>query len=207
MLKAPAQISERPQAESTRSRIVDAALETLKTKGFAGTSARSIARAGGFNQALIFYHFGTVTNLLLVALDETSRQRMEAYERLLDNATSLQDLISGALSAYRDDLDSGHITVLSEMIAGSLSDPEFGTQIASRVEPWVMFAERAIAWATKDFPVTQLLPPRDVAFAVVAFYLGVEVLNHLDGNRERTEALFELAGNVLPILTPLLASQ
>ena len=45
-------------------RIVEAAIETLKTEGFAGASARAIARTGGFNQALVFYHFGSVNELL-----------------------------------------------------------------------------------------------------------------------------------------------
>jgi AcrR family transcriptional regulator len=53
----------------TKLEIVEAAVETLKTAGFHGSSAREIARTGGFNQALIFYHFGTVRQLLLAALD------------------------------------------------------------------------------------------------------------------------------------------
>src|SRR5947208_16019504 len=53
--------------EATRKRIVMAAVETLKQEGFAGTSARAVARTGGFNQALVFYHFGSMTELLLAA--------------------------------------------------------------------------------------------------------------------------------------------
>jgi AcrR family transcriptional regulator len=204
MLKAAAQ-TESPQPGSTPARIIAAALQTLKRHGFSGTSARSIARTGGFNQALIFYHFGSVNDLLLAALDETSSQRMEAYEELLDSADSLEDLISGAVAVYREDLDSGHITILSEMIAGSLADPALGPQIAARMEPWITFAEHAIEWVTKDFPLASLLPARDGAFAVVAFYLGVEVLNHLEGNRERAEALFEVAEKLVPALLPALS--
>ena len=63
----------------TKATIVEAALETLKTRGFAGTSAREIAKIGNFNQALIFYHFGSVQNVLLAALDLVSARRMSAY--------------------------------------------------------------------------------------------------------------------------------
>ncbi|MEA2933018.1 MAG: hypothetical protein QOI56_1803, partial [Actinomycetota bacterium] len=43
-------------SEGTKGRIVEAALQTLKEKGFTATSARAIAATGGFNQALVFYH-------------------------------------------------------------------------------------------------------------------------------------------------------
>ena len=44
----------------TRTRLLDGALETLRTRGIAGVSARTIAAAAGVNQALVFYHFGGV---------------------------------------------------------------------------------------------------------------------------------------------------
>src|SRR5256714_6049554 len=67
--------------EGTKLQIVEAALETLKAKGFAGASARAIAYRGGFNQALIFYHFGSVQNALLASLDLISERRLEEYGR------------------------------------------------------------------------------------------------------------------------------
>jgi hypothetical protein len=145
--------------------------------------------------------------LLLRALDETSRQRMEAYGGLLEGAGSVQELLSAAIRIYRDDLDSGHITVLSEIIAGSLSHPELGPEIVSRMEPWVDFAERAIKKVLTGGPLAQALPARELAFAVVAFYLGIEVLNHLDGNRERAESLFEMAARLSPVADSILSAE
>ena len=46
-------------AQTTKQQIARAALEALRTEGFAGATSRAIGRIGGFNQALIFYHFGT----------------------------------------------------------------------------------------------------------------------------------------------------
>jgi hypothetical protein len=51
----------------TKARIAEAALETVKARGFASARARDIARTGGFNQALLLYHFGGVHNALLGA--------------------------------------------------------------------------------------------------------------------------------------------
>ncbi|MCP3855949.1 MAG: helix-turn-helix transcriptional regulator [Actinomycetia bacterium] len=55
--------------QETREKILDAALETVRVEGLVGTSARAIAKAGDFNQALVFYHFGSVDELLLAAPD------------------------------------------------------------------------------------------------------------------------------------------
>src|SRR5213078_627494 len=51
----------------TRQRLVDGAIETLRTHGLAGASARTIAATAGVNQALVFYHFGSVHELLEAA--------------------------------------------------------------------------------------------------------------------------------------------
>ena len=85
----------------TKLKIAEAALETLKQRGFAGASAREIAGAGGFNQALIFYHFGSVQNALLAALDLVSARRMEAYGPAFERARTMPELASLARADLR----------------------------------------------------------------------------------------------------------
>jgi AcrR family transcriptional regulator len=188
----------------TRRRLVEAAIETLKEEGFTGASARAIGRRGDLNPALIFYHFGSVNDLLLAALDETSRRRMERYEDAVRGVDDLPTLIGVAAEIYREDLESGHITVLAEMIAGASSVPDLGPEITSRMEPWIQFTEAAIGRVLKDTPVAQVLPVREIAFAVVALYLGIELVTHLDGDRSRAESLFAVAGMAGSLLAPLL---
>lgn len=191
----------------TRRHLVDAAIETLKEEGFAGASARAIGRRGDLNPALIFYHFGSVNDLLLAALDETSRRRMERYQEAVRDVDDLSRLIGVAADIYREDLESGHITVLAELIAGASSVPDLGPEIASRMEPWVQFAEAALGRVLRDTPMGQVLPVRDIAFAVVALYLGVELVTHLDGDRSRAESLFAVAGMAGSLLAPLLETK
>ena len=52
----------------TRAALVAAAIDTLRESGFAAASARRIAQRAGCNQALVFYHFGTVNDLLMAPL-------------------------------------------------------------------------------------------------------------------------------------------
>src|SRR4026208_1284791 len=107
----------------TRTRIVLATLETLKSKGYAGASTRVIATAGGFNPALIFYYFGTLNDLLLAALEHSSTERLARYQAVFEEAESRDQLVSLLGRIYREDVESGHIRVVSELVAGSVSEP------------------------------------------------------------------------------------
>ena len=77
----------------TRDRIIDAVLRTVRDEGLVGTSVRQIARTGGFNQALIFYHFGSVDELLLAALERANERRIACFRERLEAVRSLSDLV------------------------------------------------------------------------------------------------------------------
>jgi AcrR family transcriptional regulator len=191
---------ERLTGEETKDRIVRATLTVLKRQGYAGASARSIAAEGSFNQALIFYHFGSVRNVLLAALDRTSSERMAAYRTAAAEATDIPGLVSVAGTIYREDLASGHITVIAEMIGGASADGELGPEIVSRITPWIDFARAQIERVTGGSPLGQLVPAEDAAYAIVAQFLGLEMLTHLDGSTERADRLFQLAASFAGIL-------
>jgi AcrR family transcriptional regulator len=187
-------------ADRTRRQITDAALDALKTVGFAGATSRTIARLGGFNQALIFYHFGSVEGLLLAALDRTSAERLAAYQALVEEADSPAELLTAAAEMYRADLRSGHMTVISQLVAGSLTREDLAPQVLARMRPWVDFAEEAIARAVAGTPLESLAPARDLAHAAITFYLGVNLLSHLDPEHKVTDRLFERALAMAPLL-------
>jgi AcrR family transcriptional regulator len=193
MLKADAQIP-------TKERIIAATLHVLKEKGFSGATARAIAERGNVNQALVFYHFGSVKNLLLAALDATSAQRLERYRAAVAETGSLSELVALARELYAEDLSSGHTAVVAEMVGGGINDPDLGPEITRRVAPWIAFAEGTIAKAIAGTPFESILPVPDIAFAVVAFYIGVELMTALERDRSRAEKLFGMADAFMPLL-------
>ena len=81
------------RGEATRRQLIDAAIETLKDHGYAGASARVIADRAGVNQGLIFYHFDSVTGLLLAALDAVGDRRRERYDAAVDGVRSPSELV------------------------------------------------------------------------------------------------------------------
>jgi AcrR family transcriptional regulator len=178
------------RSADTRQRLVAAAIETLKADGYAGASARAIAQRAGTTQGLIFYHFGSVASLLLAALDAVSAERMEHYSAAVDVAGTTADLVDVATNIFREDLDAGYVTVLVEMIAGASSTPGLGPEVAARIGPWTEFARRAVETSLGASPLGAVLPSQDVAYGIVALYLGLEMLSHLNGDQEPALALF-----------------
>jgi AcrR family transcriptional regulator len=171
------------RSANTRQVLVDGAIETLKEHGFAGASARAISERAGLNQGLVFYHFGSVANLLLAALDAVSDDRMVRFSAAVENVSSPNEL-----------------TVLVEMIAGASSTPGLGAEVATRIGPWFTFTKDAIDKTFGDSPFASLLPADDVAYTIVALFLGLEMLTHLDGDRERALTIFGRARQLVTML-------
>ena len=192
---------------TTKERIVEAAIETIREGGFAGATARSIARTGGFNQALIFYHFGTISDLMLAALDEISAERTQRYVELFAGSASMQEKLVSAADLYRKDRESGRIKVISEIMAGGASRPELAAAIAAKIEPWLDLIEGAVASLLQQVGLTGIVPPRDAAYAVVAFFLGIDIMAALGYEEARPEKLMETAATLAPMLEGLASWQ
>lgn len=191
------------RSAQTRQKLVEAAIAILKDHGFAGASARVIADRAGVNQGLVFYHFGSVMNLLLAALDAVSADRMARYEEAVAQVTSPAELVDVASSIFREDLDAGHVSVLVAMIAGASTTQGLGAEVARRIQPWKGFAQAAIEGALEGSPLRSVVPVDDLAFGVVALYLGMELLTHLDGVRAPADALFDGAASLVGLLAGL----
>jgi AcrR family transcriptional regulator len=191
------------RSEGTKQVLVTAAIDTLKSDGFAGASARAIAGRAGCNQALVFYHFGSVANLLLAALDAVSKDRLERYSAALEPVGSASQLVDVAAAIFREDLNSGYVTVLVEMIAGASSVPGLGAEVAARIAPWTAFARRAVEETMAGSPLRSVVPADQAGYGIVALYLGLELLSHLDGDPAPALALFDRAKQLSTLLEAL----
>jgi AcrR family transcriptional regulator len=185
--------------KATAQTIVKATLETLREEGFAGATSRVIARRGGFNQALIFYHFGSLENLRLAALRQTSEERLARYTDLVSRAATLDTLVPTMADLWEEDKASGHVRVVAQLIAGSANRPELAATVVELMEPWI-----ALADATFERILPPGLPTADLAFGTAVWYLGVNLLTHLDPGGTRTDALFARGREWAPLVAPML---
>jgi AcrR family transcriptional regulator len=192
------------EGSQTRERLLEATLATLRSHGFVGTTVREIARTGRVNQALIFYYFGSLDRLLLAALDLTSSRRLARYQAALAPVGSLSDLIDVMRTLYAEDVEVGHVAAVQEMIAGGSSIPGLRQEVVSRMDPWVSFAESVINRLLNNTALESLLPTREMAYAAVALYFGMETITHLDGDRTKAETLFNTGAQFAPFADALM---
>lgn len=197
--------------DETKARIVGATLRTLKSEGIVGTSARVIAREGDFNQALIFYHFGSVDDLVVAAVAEMSRRRMENHRARLEEVTSLTEMIAVARELHADDLAADNMTVLTQAFAGAVGNSTTGPKLYAELELWSDLVAETIERVLADVPAAANIDRRQIAQGISALFLGVELLDDLDPTKANASALFDtlegLARLVELILqTPLLSA-
>ena len=185
----------------TRAALIDAARKTLQSEGFAGTTARAIATRADVNQALVFYHFGGVDPLLLAALDASAGERLERYRDVLGAAVTPADKVAAARALYREDVDGGHVTLIAELLAASLARPELQAALLERMQPWLELVRTVLGEVAGTSPLGSLVDLDDAASALVALYLGLNLLSRLDPANAQSDSLFELMDRVAPLLS------
>jgi AcrR family transcriptional regulator len=200
MLNSMADLGE---TTGTKQRIVQASIDTIREDGFASASARAIARRGGFNQALIFYHFGTLNELLLATFDQVTAARIERYVEVFEGSGDLASKLRAMGPLYRDDRGSGRLRVITEIIAGATGRPDLAPEIAARIDPWISMTHHVVQSLVDQVGVSGLLDPHDAAFAISALFVGMDVLGSLGYDEAPAERLIETAATIAPMLEAL----
>lgn len=192
-----------PRTAATRRALLDAATDALREVGYAGASAREIARRAGCNQALVFYHFDSVNGLLLAALDDVSERRLAAYRDMLARAGTLRELVDAAERVLAQDLAAGHVAVLAELLVAAASVPGLDVEVEARLAPWRALAQDAVARAFELVPLAGVVAADEAAHVVVATLLGLELLAGVGDGRATTDRLFDRARTVAALLEPV----
>ena len=170
----------KPGAEHTRTRIVEAALATLRDEGIAGVSARAVARHGGFNQALIFYHFGSIEGLLVAVARRESERRSALYAPALAEVSSVTELVAVARRLHDEEFQEGTVAALTQMLAGAVGSEDLSRGIAESLRPWTALVGETIDRLLADTPFGDVLPRDDLTAGVAALFIGIELLSGLD---------------------------
>lgn len=201
----PSAVTEDRPAHDARSRIVTAALEVLRDDGIAGVSARAIARRGDFNQAMIFYYFGSVEGLLIAVARSESERRSALYAERLRQVTSLAELVAVARHLHDEEFASGNVAALTQMLAGAVRSEELAHGIWDALEPWTRLVGDTIERLLAGAPYAETLPREDLTSAVTALFLGIELFTGLVPNRGQA-SLFATMESAAGLVDSLLRS-
>ena len=72
--------------EERRRRILQAAIQVLRERGFSGTRVADIAAAAGTSPALVLYHFSSLGEVLVAALGSVDEQYYDSLDALPEDA-------------------------------------------------------------------------------------------------------------------------
>jgi AcrR family transcriptional regulator len=164
----------------TRQRLIDGAIETIRQHGIAGTSARTIAATAGVNQALVFYHFGSVHDLLKAACLAATQDRLDQFEQRLATVDSLRDLLAAGRELHAEERARGNVRVLAQMMAGAQGDPQLAEATAAALRLWVTPIRHALDRLLAASPVADLIDLAGLAEALCAGFIGLELFEGVD---------------------------
>jgi len=159
---------------NTRASILDAAKQALLEVGYAGLSTRKIADAAGVPLSQIHYHFGSKQGLVLEVLEEENRMLLDRQKAMYASEMPLWKQWEQACDYLEDDLESGYVRVLQEMMAAGWSNPEIAVAVKDMLQKWYgVLADVAVRAADR---IGGLGPftPAEAGFVAGAPFLGAE---------------------------------
>ncbi|MGW1152173.1 TetR/AcrR family transcriptional regulator [Streptomyces rubiginosohelvolus] len=191
----------------TRTKLMEGALRTLAEHGIAKTSARSVAASAGVNQALVFYHFGSVDELLAAACRYGAEQRVARHRDRLAGVTTLAELLRCGRELHEEERAGGHVAFLAQVLAGAQTQPRLAPATAAGLDLWTAEIEQVLVRILADSPLGEFTDPAGLARAVTGAFVGLEMYEGVDpeGAERAFEALEQLAAlaGVLDELGPV----
>ncbi|HEX6469259.1 MAG TPA: TetR/AcrR family transcriptional regulator [Streptosporangiaceae bacterium] len=182
----------------TRTKLLRGALETLRAHGIAGASARTIAATAGVNQALIFYHYGSVDELLSAACRHGAAERVARYRERFASVTTMPELLELGRAVHAEERNAGNLGVLAQLLAGGQSDAKLAPATAEGLNLWVAEIEPALVRILTGTPLAEVMDIGGLARAVAAAFVGLELYEGVDAGsaRRAMDAVEQLAALV-----------
>jgi AcrR family transcriptional regulator len=158
----------------TRASILAAARERLLAVGYANLSTRAVAESAEVPLSQIHYHFGSKQQLILAVLEGENARLLERQRSMYAGPEPLWRQWERACDFLEEDLESGYVRVLQEMVAAGWSDPEVAAAVREFIGGWYRLlaevAERVSGQRGGLGPFT----PSEVAALMGLPFLGAE---------------------------------
>jgi len=164
------------RAADTRSLILEAARSRLLADGYGGLSTRKVADEARVPLSQLHYHFGSKQGLILALLEQENQRRLARQHRMYAEDAPLWQRYERACDFLEDDLDSGYVRVLQEMIAAGWSNKEVGDTIRELLGGWYSLLAQVAREAEQRYGPLGPFTAEEVGTLVGAAFLGAETL-------------------------------
>jgi AcrR family transcriptional regulator len=161
----------------TSTTLLEAAKKVLRQNGYSGLSTRDVAAAAGVPLSQIHYHFGSKQGMMLALFEYLNAQLLDRQQAMFGDPTlRISEQWDLACRYLDDDIASGYVRVLQELIAASWADPEVAKVIRAGVTGWVDLITQAARRAEREFGGIGPFSPEEVAALVADAFIGAESL-------------------------------
>jgi AcrR family transcriptional regulator len=172
------------RAADTRTLILDAARRRLLADGYGGMSTRKVADEAGVPLSQLHYHYGSKQGLILALLEEENQRRLARQRNMYSEDAPLWQRYERACDFLEDDLDSGYVRVLQEMIAAGWSNEELGDAVRKLVGGWFSLLNEVAREAEQRHGRLGPFTADEVGTLVGAAFIGAEALLLLGFDRD-----------------------
>lgn len=163
--------------EGTSTSLLEAAKKVLRQNGYAGLSTRDVAEMAGVPLSQIHYHFGSKQGLVLALFEYLNAQLLDRQNALFaDSALTFSQQWDRACEYLDDDIASGYVRVLQELLAASFSDAAVAKIIRASIMGWVDLIVAAARRAEQRLGGLGPLTPEDVGALAANAFIGAESL-------------------------------
>jgi AcrR family transcriptional regulator len=171
-------------AIDTGALILEAARRRLLADGYAGLSTRKVAEQAGVPLSQLHYHFGSKQRMVLSLLAEENRRRLDRQITMYAEDGPLWRRYERACDFLEDDLDSGYVRVLQEMIAAGWSNDDISQAVRELLEGWFTLLVDVAREAEQRHGPLGPFTAEEIATLIGAVFFGAESLLLLGFDRQ-----------------------
>ena len=171
-------------AVDTRTIIMAAARRRLLADGYAGLSTRKVAEEAGVPVSQLNYHFGSKQGLILALFEQENRRRLDRQRSMYAEDLPLWQRYEQACDFLEDDLDSGYVRVLQEMVAAGWSNADIGEAVHELLGGWFALLGAVAREAERRHGPIGPFTAEELATLVASAFFGSEALLLLGFDRQ-----------------------
>lgn len=165
------------RVEQTRRELLEAAREVLMNEGYSGLSTRRVAEAAGSQMSQIQYHFGSKEGMILALFEHMNAGLVERQARTFGNPDlSVASKWSLACDYLEEDIASGYVRVLQELIAAGWSNPKIGEAVRAALGHWHDLLAELVREAEAHGISIAPFTPESLAALISSAFIGAEAL-------------------------------
>lgn len=177
-------MAERSAPPTAAAALLTAAREQLLATGYSGLSTRKVAEGAQVALSQVHYHFGSKSGLVLALLRAENDRRLTRQASMYGQDTPLWRRYEQACDFLDDDLESGFVRVLQEMIAAGWSDPEIAAAARDLLRGWYALLTQVSAEAAEQLGGLGPFSPQEAAALLGNVFIGSEALLLLGFERQ-----------------------